>query len=133
MTLKKLYKSIVISPLYWGRRWIVLKDTQYTFKSFWKPVTVYIDKWFIFDWASTIKPLFAFWTPMWTDTLPGALFHDELYSSKVLKRVDADQCFNELMIFCKVKTYKRVLYYVWVRMFWWITWYFTWKTAIYKK
>jgi len=133
MNLKKLYKSIKISPLHGGRTWVVLEDIEYTFRTFWKPFTVYIPKWFEFDGASIPRLFHIIGTPMWTDTLIWSLFHDNLYSRKILKRKDADQCFNELMIICKVKTYKRISYYLWVRMFWWVTWYFTWRTAIYKR
>ncbi len=122
MNLKKLYKSIVISPLYGGRKWIVLKDIEYTFKSFWKPFTVYIKKGFEFDWASIPRLFHIIWTPMWTDTLPGALFHDFLYRTQQLTREQADQCFNELMIDTNVRFIKRNLFYLWVRIWGWLAW-----------
>lgn len=126
MTLKKLYKSIVISPLHDGRRYELKKATQYAFKSFWEPFNVYIGNErnhpFIFDWASVPRLLWFFWSPMWTDTLPGALFHDYLYRKQYCTREQADQCFNELMIYCKVWFIKRNMFYLWVRIFWWIAW-----------
>lgn len=122
MKLKKLYKSIVISPLHGGRKWLVLKDIEYTFKSFWKPFTVYINKWFEFDWASIPRVFHIIGTPMWTDTLPGALFHDFLYRKQILTREDSDQCFNELMIDTKVRSLKRIMFYLWVRSWGWLAW-----------
>lgn len=118
----KLYSSIKISPKHWGRKWIVLEDISYTFKSFWKPFTVYINAWFEFDGASIPKIFHNIGTPMATDTLPWALFHDFLYRKQYTTREQADQCFNELMITTKVKFIKRNLFYLWVRTWGWLAW-----------
>jgi hypothetical protein len=122
MTLKKLYESIVISPLHGGRKWVTIKDIEYTFKSFWEDFTVYIKKGFEFDGASVPKIFHWIWTPMWTDTLPGALFHDYLYRMQYTTREQADQCFNELMIRTKTNPNKRKRFYIWVRIWGWVAW-----------
>lgn len=120
--IQKLYNSINITPVHGKREWILNEDIEFTFKSFWEPVTVYIKKGFEFDWASIPRVFHIIWTPMWTDTLPAALFHDFLYDKQYLTREQADQCFNELMLFCKVKQSKRVLFYTWVRIWGWKAW-----------
>ena len=120
--LDKLYSSIVISPLHWGRKYITIKDIEYTFKTFWKHFTVYIKKGFEFDGASIPRLFHIIGTPMWTDTLPWALFHDYLYRKQYVTREQADQCFNELMIETKVRFIKRNLFYLWVRIWGWVAW-----------
>ena len=120
MNLKKLYKSIVISPIHGSNTFVTLKETEYTFKSFWKPFYIHIGKWFIFDGASIPRLLHTIGTPMNPWTLPWALFHDFLYRKQYTTREQADQCFNELMIYCKVWFIKRNMFYLWVRMFWFI-------------
>lgn len=120
--IEKLYSSIKVSPRHGERKWIVVEDIQYTFKSFWEPFTVYIHKGFEFDWASIPKIFHIFATPMWTDTLPWALFHDFLYRKQYTTREQADQCFNELMLFTKVKDSKRKYFYIWVRIWGWKAW-----------
>lgn len=122
MNLKKLYKSIIISPLHGGRKWTVIKNISYTFNTFWKPFTISIPKWFEFDWASIPRLFHIIGTPMWTDTLPWALFHDYLYRTQKLTREQADQCFNELMIVTKTRAIKRAMFYSWVRMWGWVVW-----------
>ena len=122
MNLKKLYKSIIVSPLYGERKWVVLKDIEYTFLTFWKPFTIYIPKWFEFDWASIPRLFHIIGTPMWTDTLPWALFHDYLYRKHLLNREDSVQCFNELMVATNVRFIKRAMFYLWVRIGWWVAW-----------
>ena len=133
MNLKKLYKSIKTSPIYKTNRDVLLWDVEYTFRSFWKPFYVYIKKGFEFDWASVPRLFHIIWTPKWNDTFPGALFHDYLYRKQYTTREQADQCFNELMIDCEVRFLKRVLFYLWVRIGWWVAWRQNKKTLQSKK
>lgn len=120
--LDKLYSSIKISPLHRGRKWIVLDDLEYIFTSFWKPIIIHIPKGFEFDGASTPRVFHIIGTPMWTDTIIGALFHDYLYRTQTLTRNQSDQCFNELMLLTKTRFIKRGLFYLWVRLWGWIAW-----------
>jgi len=123
MKLKELYNQIKLKPILWKKReWELLNDVQYTFKTFWKPFIIYIPKWFRFDWASCPRVFHIIWTPMWIDTLAGALFHDFLYRKQILSREYSDQCFNELMFETNTKQIKRVLFYIWVRIWGWVAW-----------
>lgn len=123
MNLKKLYSQVKISPLPWKeRKWVLLGNCHYTCKSFWKPIDLYIDKGFVTDGASVPRILHIIGTPMWHNTVTPAVFHDMLYKKQILTREQSDQVFKEMMIVCQVGTIKRILFYLWVRAFWWMAW-----------
>ena len=122
MNLNKFYASIILSPKHGERKWVLLNDVEYTFKSFWEPFTVYIKKGFEFDWASCPRVFHIIGTPMWTDTLPWALFHDYLCKEQILTREQSDQCFNELMTVTGTRPLKRRAFYIWVRSWGWLAW-----------
>lgn len=116
------YEQIKISPIHWGRKWKVLEDINYTIFTLWKPLPITIPKGFIFDGASIPRLFWIIGTPMWTDTLPGALIHDFIYRNQFLTRSEADQVFNEEMQKSKVRCIKRIIFYTWVRIWGWLAW-----------
>lgn len=127
------YSKIKLQPVNWKREWILLQDISYTFKSLWLEKTIIIPAWFRFDGASIPRLFHWIWTPMGTDTLPWALFHDYIYRTHLYPRDIADQLFNELMIDCDVSFIKRALFYLWVRIWGWVTYYYTWEFVKNKK
>lgn len=130
------YKDIKlrpVSPKKSNREWVVLKDLKYTFYSLGVSKTIVIPAWFRFDGASCPRLFHWVWTPMWTDTLPWAIFHDYIYRTHLYPRDIADQFFNELMEECWVWFFKRNLFYLWVRIGGWLTYYYTWEYVKNKK
>lgn len=127
------YSKIKLTPVNWKREWILLEDIFYTFKSLGVDKTIIIPAWFRTDWASVPSICWWFGTPMWTDTLASAIFHDYVYRTHLYPRDIADQFFNELMIACWVWFFKRNLFYLWVRIWGWLTYYFTWEYVKNKK
>lgn len=114
-TLKKIYSEIKLSPL-WKRKWKLLEDFTFMWET--------VPKWFIFDWASTPRIFWILGTPMWIDTLVWALIHDFLYKTHKYTRQESDEKFNQIMLHFKVRFLKRIMFYLWVRIWGWIAWSF---------
>lgn len=111
--------NIKITPLKNGE-WALLEDV--------KILEWTIEKGFKFDGASIPRIAWTFvWCPMWTDVIRAALLHDYLYKTHKLKRKEADEMFNKVMLLDKVKPLKRIIYFLWVRLWWWLVYYFTWE------
>jgi len=119
--LVSIYERLKISPI-WKNKWVLLEDFTYYIITKWEWPTINIPKWFIFNWASIPRLFYIIGTPMATDTLIGAVIHDYLYSTKTKERVDCDDLFYNIMKLCKVFILKRVIYYLWVRIWWWVVW-----------
>lgn len=121
-----LYSKIYLTPiLSKDRRYRLKNAIEYTVQNQWKPFNIKIHKWFIFDGASIPRIFWAFGTPMDPVTLLAALVHDYLYRYHEVTRQQADEIFNEILMECWVWFIKRNAYYLWVRAWGWITWYFT--------
>jgi hypothetical protein len=116
-----IYERLKISPI-WRNKWALLEDFTYYTITKWEWEEINIPKWFIFNGASIPRVFYIIGTPMATDTLIAATIHDYLYSTKTKERVDCDDLFYNVMKLCKVFILKRVVYYLWVRIWWWVVW-----------
>ena len=84
---------------------------------------VTVKKGFDFDGASIPKALWSvIGSPMDGKYVPGAVIHDGLYASGILKREDADQVFLDLMSLDGVSYTKRYAMYWAVRSCGGISW-----------
>jgi len=117
--LKSLSKRLKITPI-WQNRWVLNASFTYDiwYKGSKKKIT--IPEWFTFDWASLPRVFYIVWTPMATDTLIAALIHDFVYKQQKLTREECDELFNEVMLITWVRHLKRVIYYIWVRLWGWV-------------
>lgn len=119
--IESLYARLSISPI-WHNRWVLSKSFTYYRGIKWSKNKITIPKGFIFDGASLPRVFYIIWTPMWTDTLIAALLHDYIYRIQTMSRQEADELFNEVMIVTDVNTFKRINYYLWVRIWGWVAW-----------
>lgn len=119
--LEEIYKNLKITPI-WKNKWELLEDYTHDIKYGWMNFTITIPKGFIFDWASIPRIFYIIGTPMSTDTIVPALIHDYLYRIQATSRSFADMFFFQIMKETDVSFIKRVLYYVWVRIWGWIAW-----------
>jgi hypothetical protein len=90
-----------------------------------------IEAWFIFDWCSV--PFCLFWQKIEPDTLTPCCYHDWLVKYKRYWYWKSNYLFLVSMRINWTSTWKKIRYYLWVTLWCWITWYFTWETAIIKK
>jgi len=116
-----IYERLKISPI-WRNKWVLLEDFTYYTIAKWEWEEINIPKWFIFDWASIPRIFYIIGTPMATDTLIAAVIHDYLYKTQIKTRQESDDLFYNVMKLCKVFILKRVIYYLWVRIWWWLVW-----------
>ena len=114
-----IYERLKISPI-WRNKWVLLEDFTYYTIAKWEWEEINIPKWFIFDWASIPRIFYIIGTPMATDTLIAAVIHDYLYKTQIKTRQESDDLFYNVMKLCKVFILKRVIYYLWVRIWWWV-------------
>lgn len=117
-----MYERLDIHPNPVTGKWVLSKTFTFYKWSKWCNECIIIPAWFEFDWASIPRLFWVIWHPMWIDTLIAALIHDYIYSNHSMTRKEADELFNEVMIICEVKTIKRILYYIGVRVWWWLAW-----------
>ena len=116
--LVSIQERLKLSP-HWKNRWILLESFIYYRWEKGSNDFIKVHKGFVFDWASTSK--YIRWipfvgTPMDTDTLIWALVHDYCYKYQLFKREECDNLFNEIMEVMDVNYIKRILYYLWVRL-----------------
>ena len=117
----EIYKNLKITPL-WENKWELLEDYKKNINFWWTDFTIKIPKWFIFDGASIPRLFSIIWTPMSTDTLIPALIHDYLYRVQTTSRSFADMFFFQMMRETWVGLIKSMMFYIWVRIWWWIAW-----------
>lgn len=114
-TSNEIFSEIKLSPV-WDKEWRLLEDFSFVWET--------VPKGFIFDWASIPRIFWILGTPMWIDTLVGALIHDWLYKTHKYTRQESDEKFNQIMIYFRVRFLKRVMFFIWVRIWWWVAWCF---------
>lgn len=115
-----LYKRVKISPLPNKRQWILLEDFTYDLWFKGNKRRIKIPAWFIFNWASIPRIFHIVSTPMSNDTIIAALVHDYLFYTKQYSLSKSDDIFNEVMEVCWVNKIKRVLLYLWLKMWSWV-------------
>ena len=126
----ELYSKLWINPnLLKTREYKTKYNLNYNVLNQWKKFSIKIEKWFNFDGASIPRIFWIFWTPMNVKTLLAALVHDYIYRHHLTNRKVADEIFNEILLRSWVWFFKRNIYYVWVRLWGWVTRYFTWEYA----
>ena len=117
--LESIQERLVLSPF--GVNTWILKESFIYYKWIkWSDDFIEIPKWFIFDWASIPRIFYVIGTPMSTDTLVAALVHDYIYKELMFTREQCDNLFNEIMEIMDVNDIKKALYYLWVRIWWWV-------------
>ena len=87
----------------------------------------YVPAWFIFDWCSI--PICLFWQKIEPKTLTSCCYHDWLFRDKPYWFFRSNYLFLVAMRVDWVPTRKKLRYYMWVNMFWWITRFITGKTS----
>jgi len=117
--LESIYARLDISPT-WKNEWVLNQDFIYYRWAKGSKNNITIPKDFVFNWASLPRVFYIIGTPMATDTLIWALLHDYAYHKQTMTRKQADELFNEVMILTKVWTIKRCIYYLGVRIWWWV-------------
>jgi len=120
--LESMYSRIKITPTWNKNEWVLLDEFIYYLWSKWFKDRIVIPEGFIFNWASIPRVFHIIWTPMGQDTLIASLCHDYLYSTQDIPRADADDRFNSIMLLCDVRPIKRIMYYIWVRLWGWVAW-----------
>lgn len=119
--LHELQEKVIVQP--YGNEYMLCIDFTYdrSRATYW-PKKIQIKAWFVFDWASI--PRLARWysCPMSTDTLIAALVHDYLYKNNIWTREEADEIFNEIMFLHLVRTDKRLVFFLGVRIGGWKAW-----------
>lgn len=119
--LEDFMKDLKITPI-WENKWKLAEEYNYTIKDYWMNLVISIPKGFIFDGASIPRIFYIIWTPMSTDTIVAALIHDYLYKTQKTSRGFSDRVFLKIMEMTDVSIIKRILYYVWVRIWGWVSW-----------
>ena len=117
-----LYKRFKISPFDSTGKWIVLEDFEYHLQFKWSGNTIIIPAWFIFNWASIPRIFWVFFTPMDTDTIIASAVHDFLYEKKLFTRKKSDEIYYEVMTVCNTPSLKKVLQFLWLRLWWGYVW-----------
>jgi hypothetical protein len=120
--LESMYSRIKITPTWNKNEWVLLEEFIYYIWSKWFKDCIVIPEWFVFNGASIPKVFHIIWTPMAQDTLIASLVHDFLYSIQKTTRSYADDVFNSIMLLCDVRPLKRIVYYIWVRLWGWVAW-----------
>ena len=119
-------EDIILKPAKKTNRWILVNTFYYYVGNEWSKEVVEVPWWYEFDWASIPRLL---WTlvghPMDTMVIRAALVHDYMYTNmKHLWRKKADNTFLEAMLVSGVKKSKAIIYWLWVRLWWWYVYYF---------
>jgi len=78
-----------------------------------------VPEWFIFDGCSI--PLCIFWQKIEPATLTACCYHDRLFRHKKYWFFYSNYLFLLAMRVDNVRISKRIKYYIWVNLFWWIT------------
>jgi hypothetical protein len=86
-----------------------------------------VEEWFEFDWCSI--PICILWPKIEPCTLTACCYHDWLFKYKPYWFFKSNYLFLVAMRVDKVKTMKKLRYYIWVNLWWWITRYLTGKTS----
>lgn len=124
--IQSMYERFKISPNSETWKWTLLESFVYYKWIKWSNDYIVIPAWFEFDWASVPRAFWCFGHPMEIDTLIWACVHDRLYhlirlNQKNYTREQADNKFNEVMLVCEVRTVKRVVFFLAVRAFGWLS------------
>ena len=114
-------KMLVVSPLADGKAWFLQEEFSYDVGEEGSGNTVMVPRWFITDFASVPRPLWAVF-PRWGLYGNAAVIHDFLYYDQSRNRKEADNIFLEAMEVLEVGWLKRTAMYWAVRSFGWIAW-----------
>ena len=114
---------ISIRPLPKEKKWITTKELIFYINDTCEGEYIEVPCWFVFDWCSI--PICIFWSKIEANTIACCLIHDYMWVTlkKKYSFSESNLIFLNALKANWVSRIKRIRYYLWVTLFWWIIYY----------
>ncbi len=110
---------VSIKPLLETNEWITTKELTFYIDDSLEWEYIQVPCWFVFDWCSVFCP---FWQWAEPKTIASCCLHDYMFRHK-MGFWFSNLCFYRALRSKWVWRFKRIKYWLWVTLFWWLAYY----------